>query len=141
MIHAVPVGNKGSDIDHVLIGHGGVFTINAKHHPKAKIWVGGNTFLVDGHKTQYIRNSRYEAARAAKLLTEACGFPVHVEGLIVTVNATDVIIKNNPDGVHVTWRKNLADWVQRHGDVLPPTPCRQFTAQPAAPPPGSPKGQ
>jgi len=118
VLHAIPVGTRGSDIDHLLVGPGGVFTVNAKHHPGAKIWVGGNTFLVDGHRQPYIRNSRYESERAAKLLTTACGFPVNVEGLIVTVNAEDVVIKTQPDGVHVTWRNNLAKWLLRLGPVL-----------------------
>lgn len=117
-LHAIPVGDRGSDIDHLIIGPGGVFTVNAKNHPKAKIWVGGNTLMVNGHKQPYVRNSRYEATRAAKMLTAACGFPVLVEGLIVTVNAADVTIKNQPDGVSVTWRNNLAKWVLRHGDIL-----------------------
>ena len=47
-LHAIEVGDKGSDIDHLVIGPGGVFTLNTKHHPKAKIWVGGNTFMVNG---------------------------------------------------------------------------------------------
>src|SRR5680860_22366 len=117
-LHAIPVGDRGSDIDHVIVGPGGVFTVNAKHHPKAKIWVGGNTFMVDGHKQPYIRNSRYEATRAAKLLSAACGFPVHVEGLIVTVNAGDVTIKSAPVGVHVVPRMQVARWLLRHGDIL-----------------------
>lgn len=117
-IHGVPVGNRGSDIDHLIIGPGGIFTVNTKHHPNTKVWVGGNTFMIDGHKTPYIRNSRYEATRAASLLTAACGFPVHVEGLIVTVNAADVTIKKAPDGVHVTWRNDLTKWLLRHGDIL-----------------------
>src|SRR5680860_1213119 len=33
-LHAIPVGDRGSDIDHVIVGPGGVFTVNAKHHPK-----------------------------------------------------------------------------------------------------------
>ncbi len=119
-LHAIPVGDRGSDIDHILIGPGGIFTVNTKNHPGAKIWVGGDTFLVDGHRQSYIRNSRYEAGRAAKLLTTACGFPVYVQGLIVTVNAADVAIKAQPDGVHVTWRNNLVRWVLRHGDILTP---------------------
>lgn len=117
-LHAIPVGNRGSDIDHLIVGPGGVFTVNAKHHPKAKIWVGGNTFMVNGNKQPYIRNSRYEATRAAKLLTAACGFPIHVEGLIVTVNADDVIVKSAPDGVHVVPRMQVAKWLLRHGDIL-----------------------
>lgn len=119
-LHALPVGDRGSDIDHLIIGPGGVFTVNAKNHPRAKIWVGGNTFMVNGSKVPYVRNARHEAQRAARLLTAACGFHVHVEGLIVTVNADDVTIKSQPDGVHVTWRNNLAKWLLRHGDIHVP---------------------
>jgi len=117
-LHAIPVGNRGSDIDHIIIGPGGVFTANAKHHPGAKIWVGGNTFMVNGAKQPYIRNARHEAQHAAKILTAACGFPVHVEGLIVTVNARDVVVKNQPEDVSVTPRMQVARWLLRHGDIL-----------------------
>lgn len=116
-LHAIPVGDRGSDIDHLLIGPGGVFTVNTKNHPGAKVWVGGNTFMINGHRQPYIRNSRYEAERAAKLLSAACDFPVYVQGLIVTVNASDVTIKTQPDGVNVTWRDNLVKWLLRHGDI------------------------
>jgi hypothetical protein len=30
VLHSVPVGSRDSDIDHVVIGPGGVYTINAK---------------------------------------------------------------------------------------------------------------
>jgi hypothetical protein len=117
-LHSIPVGNRDSDIDHLVVGPGGVFTVNAKHHPGGRIWVGGNTFLVNGTKQPYIRNSRHEAARATRLLTEACGFPVLVEGLVVTVNADDVTVKNPPAGVSVVPRMQVAKWLLRHGDIL-----------------------
>lgn len=121
VIHAIPVGTRGSDIDHLVIGPGGVFTVNAKHHPGAKIWVGGNTVMVNGSKQAYVRNSRHEAARASDLLTRACGFPVLVEGLIATVNAADVVVKSQPDGVTVVPRMQLTKWLLRHGDILAST--------------------
>ena len=117
-LHAIPVGDRGSDIDHLVIGPGGIFTVNAKHHPGAKIWVGGDTFLVNGNRQPYIRNSRHEAARAARLLTSACGFPVHVEGVVVTVNADDLTIKKAPADVHVVPRMQVTRWLRRHGDIL-----------------------
>jgi len=117
LLHAVPVGARGSDIDHLVIGPGGVFTVNAKHHPHAAIWVGGNTFLVNGSKQPYIRNARHEALRASAVLSQACGFPVHVEGLVVTVNAKSVTVKAQPDGVTVVPRMQVARWLRRHGDI------------------------
>ncbi|MFE7074420.1 nuclease-related domain-containing protein [Streptomyces sp. NPDC057620] len=35
----MPKGSGGG-IDHLLIGPGGVFTINTKHHQGAPVWVG-----------------------------------------------------------------------------------------------------
>ena len=81
----MPVGERGADIDHVVIGPGGVFTINTKHHPKAAIWVGGETFMVNGGRVPYIRNSRFEAKRASRMLSEHVGFPVPLTGLIAVV--------------------------------------------------------
>jgi hypothetical protein len=118
VIHAIPVGNRGSDIDHLIVGPGGLFTANAKHHPGAKIWVGGNTVMVNGNKQPYVRNSRHEANRAAEILSRECGFPVFVEGLIVTVNAADVVVKSQPEGVTVVPRIQVTKWLLRHGEIL-----------------------
>ena len=110
VLHAVPVGDRGSDIDHVVIGPAGVFTINAKHHPGASIWVGGNTFMVNGHRQPYVRNSRHEAQRAGKLLTAACGFPVTVTGLIAVMGAQKgYTVREQPPGgdVHVLTRREV----------------------------------
>ncbi|MFF2300083.1 nuclease-related domain-containing protein [Arthrobacter sp. NPDC058127] len=39
VLHAVPVGAGTSDIDHVLIGPSGVFTLNTKNHTGQSVWV------------------------------------------------------------------------------------------------------
>jgi hypothetical protein len=117
-IHSIPVGARGSDIDHLIIGPGGVFTANAKNHPNAKIWVGGDTVMVNGQRVPYVRNARHEASRASKVLTAACGWPVHVEGLIIMVNAVEWQIKTPPKDVHVVPRRQVARWLLQHGDVL-----------------------
>lgn len=87
ILHAVRVGSRGADIDHVVIGPGGVFTVNAKHHPKASVWVGGETFMVNGRREPYVRASRFEAKRASRLLAEHVGFPVSVTGVVAVVGA------------------------------------------------------
>jgi len=124
VLHAVPVGDRGSDIDHVVIGPAGVFTINTKHHPHASVWVGGNTFMVNGHRQPYVRNSRHEAQRASRLLTAACGFPVNATGLIAVMGAHEgFTVKEQPPGgdVHVLTRREVDRWLRmRPGDVLDP---------------------
>jgi hypothetical protein len=109
-LHAVRVGDQGSDIDHVVIGPTGVFTVNAKNHPHASVWIGGDTFMVNGQRLPYIRNSRHEARRAARLLTAQTGFPVVVTGVIAVMGAhKGFMIKKQPeDGtVVVVQRKRI----------------------------------
>jgi hypothetical protein len=67
-----------------------VFTLNAKNHPNAKLWIAGDTFLVNGQRHPYIRNSRFEAFRAAGLLTSAAGIKVDATGVVVPVGAAGV---------------------------------------------------
>lgn len=110
ILHAVRVGERGADIDHVVIGPGGVFTVNSKNHPKAAIWVGGDTFMVNGSRVPYIRNSRHEARRASRLLAEQVGFPVPVVGMIAVVGARGgFTVKTQPaDGaVAVVQRRRI----------------------------------
>ena len=117
-LHAIPVGENGSDIDHLVIGPGGVFSLNAKHHPGARIWIRDNAFKVNGQQQPYIRNSRHEALRAGRYLTAACGFPVAVAGVVVPVGADSLTIKQQPADVVVVNRKALADWLRRRPVVL-----------------------
>jgi hypothetical protein len=119
VLHAVLVGDRGSDIDHVAIGPGGVFTINTKHHPDARVWVRGDSFLVDGHRQPYVRNSRHEAQRASRLLTDACGFGVTARGVVaLRGGAGGFTVKQQPDDVRVVGSRELARWLRKLPPVL-----------------------
>jgi len=120
-LHSVPVGTRGSDIDHVVIGPGGVFTVNAKNHPDARVWVKGDTVLVNGQRVHYVRNSRFEAKRASSKLTELCGLPISVVGIVSLVGCNRGLeVKAQPsDGsVFVVARRNIVQWLTRHGEIL-----------------------
>jgi hypothetical protein len=82
VLHAVPVGDRGADIDHVLIGPSGVYTINTKNHGQGRVWAGDHTVTVNGSPTDYITKSRHEARRAGRLLTAAAGWPVPVTAVL-----------------------------------------------------------
>jgi hypothetical protein len=105
VLHAVPVGARGSDIDHVLIGPGGVYTLNTKLHPGKRIWVSPHQVRVDGQVVPYLRNARFEAARASRLLTSHVGWEVPVRAGLVLLTRTlipDVTIKSGgPDDVMI----------------------------------------
>ncbi|MEO8887807.1 MAG: nuclease-related domain-containing protein [Jatrophihabitantaceae bacterium] len=87
LLHSVPLGPDGGRIDHLVIGPSGVFTINTKHHPGAKIWVRGETFKVDDEIRPYVGDSRAEAASVARVLSTRAGFDVEVGALIAVIGA------------------------------------------------------
>src|SRR5690606_35171094 len=109
---AVPVGENGSDIDHLVIGPAGVFTLNTKRHPGANVWVGERAILINGHRTKYLRNSRFEASRAGRLLTEATGHGVDVHPVIVLVSIEHLTVKQMPADVRVLGRFQLLRWLR-----------------------------
>ncbi|HRE00300.1 MAG TPA: nuclease-related domain-containing protein [Ilumatobacteraceae bacterium] len=112
VLHAVEVGENGSDIDHVLIGPPGVFTLNTKRHPRGKAWVGDRMVMVNGQPTDYLRNSRFEANRSSRLLTAACARDVPVTAAIVFVDLDGFTVKQIPPDVHVTTCRRLLGWLR-----------------------------
>ncbi|MDT3398389.1 nuclease-related domain-containing protein [Streptomyces sp. B1866] len=72
VLHSVPLPRE-VDIDHLVIGAGGVLCFNTKHHPRARVWVGDDSVRIGGSSYPYVRKSRAEARRASMALTRACG--------------------------------------------------------------------
>lgn len=110
VLHAVPVGTRGSDIDHVVIGWGGVYTLNTKTHPGGRVWVGEHAVRVSGQPTPYLRNSRHEAERASRLLSSAVGYPVPVRAALVFLTGSlvpNVTIKAKPADVAIYDRMDI----------------------------------
>lgn len=109
VLHAIQVSDVGTDIDHVVIGPAGVFTLNTKRHPDGRVTVYERALYVNGAKVDYLQKSRGEARRATRLLSNACGFPVPVRSAIVFVDLADITDKGRPDDVLVTTRRRLID--------------------------------
>jgi hypothetical protein len=112
VLHAVEVGNRGTDIDHIVIGPAGIFTLNTKRHPGGKAWVAERAVQVNRQRTDYLRNSRHEGARASRLLTTALGTPIEARPVIVFVDLHEFDVKQQPSDVYVTTRKRLVDWLE-----------------------------
>jgi hypothetical protein len=118
VLHAVPVGSGWSDIDHVLVGPAGVFTLNTKNHTGQSVWVAGQTLMVSGTKQRHLYNSAHEAARAAKLLGTATGLAVHVTGVLVIVGPRRLTIREKPRHVMVLTERQLLASMRRRKAVL-----------------------
>ena len=107
-LHSVPIGTGDSDVDHVVVGPKGVFVLNTKNHPGGKVVVGERVIWVNGETSDYLRNSRYEAKRASKLLSDATGLEIQTKPVIVVAGG-DLSFKgaSGPADVQVTNLKGL----------------------------------
>ncbi|MGW4699469.1 nuclease-related domain-containing protein [Streptomyces sp. NPDC004285] len=85
VLHGIEKRN-GGDIDHLLIGPGGVFSINTKTHRGASVWVGDTMAKVNGGKPHpYAAASKAEAEYVRGVLGRYCHFDVPVEPVLVFV--------------------------------------------------------
>lgn len=108
VLDAVPIGPAGPPADHLVVGPGGAFTVNAENLPGARVLVDGSTFLVGGRPVPHLRRAGIEAERAGRLLSAACGFPVHVAAMLVLVGEVALTLATPPSDAYVTTRRAVA---------------------------------
>ena len=121
ILHAIPVGSKGSDIAILRLARAACSrsTPNITQTPVSG-WAP-DCFMVNGHRQPYVRNGRHEAARASRILSQQVGFPVPVVGLIAVMGAQKgFVVKSQPEdgNVQVVARKQVHTWLQRRRPIL-----------------------
>ena len=74
--------------------------------------------LINGQKVDHLRNARFEAKRAAKLLTEATGMPVPVAPLVVLVGTKEITVRERPADVFVLSDSRFVRWLEKRKVVF-----------------------
>lgn len=119
VLYSVTVGAGPSDIDQVLIGPGGVITVNSQHHPKSNVWVIRSQVRVHGQYVPYLRNLRHKAARAGRILSHAVGFPVLTTPcLIFRLGDGKFTLKEDPLDVLVLRASKAAKAIRAWSGIL-----------------------
>lgn len=112
VLHSVPIGSNGADVDHLLIGPGGVFTINTKNHARANVWVGDRVIMVNGKKTDHLRNARTEGQRVSTVLTRETPWTVTAQPAIIIVTQK-YTVKGHPEHVLVLRTRDVPNYFQQ----------------------------
>lgn len=127
VLHSVPVGDRGSDIDHVVIGPPGVFILNTKNHLGKKIWAAGHGLKVNDRGERYIPVAWDEAQRASALLSAATGVTVPVTSLLVFVGPGEWNVSNPLErGVYALTDVDLLGWLRSRRRGLSNEEVRQI---------------
>lgn len=128
VLQAVQVGSNTSEIDHVAIGPAGLFTISTKDHTGQRVWVGDESLLVNGHRTNHIANARYEAHSVERLLRTAWDLPLTVIPLIAVIDPGSLgFAKRSVKDVVVVRSSHLARTMTRRKQVLSDSAISVYT--------------
>jgi hypothetical protein len=131
LFNDIPVGDRGSNIDHVIVGPGGVFTVNAKNLT-GKVWVASRALRHNGHQTSFLPKAVSEAKRASRLLSSALDRRIDVYP-ILAILADDWTIKERPTDVLVAPPRGVKDWLRGQPVVIPPAEVVAISAAAAKP--------
>jgi hypothetical protein len=131
VFHDIPVGIHGANIDHLVIGPGGVFTINTKNLT-GKLWVGAREIRHGGHRTDFLPKAAQEAERAAALLTAAAGRPVAVRGVLAIIVDTWTVAEL-PTDIYVGGPRGAKNWILRQPATLDGRAVHELAALAAKP--------
>ena len=88
VLHSIPVGTRGADIDHLVIGPGGVFVLNTKTHRGANVRVGTHVVWVgaDSDRQPYQRDLQHRVDQVQRVLAPELGGREVVRPLLVFVD-------------------------------------------------------
>jgi hypothetical protein len=131
LLNDIPVGERGTNIDHLIVGPAGVFTVSAKNLT-GKVWVAPGEIRHNGHRTDFIRKAIAEATRATTLLTTALGSPVAARP-VLAILADDWTIRGGPPDVFVGSPRGVKDWLRRQPAALEPRAVTAIMAAAARP--------
>lgn len=116
-LHDRLLGDRGRNVDHLLIGRRGVFSVNTKNL-SGDVVVKGNTFRVGGYRDRSVlHTARDEAARVGERLSLASGVKFSaIPVLVVLTPSLDV--QEQPKGVYVLGRGQIPSWFEDQPEAL-----------------------
>lgn len=117
-------------VDNLVIGPTGAFTIATKNHSGYRIRVENDVLSVNTRRTHHIRDARFEAARATKLLDPKASGQVTVIPLIAIVDPRSLAFgRPRPTDVVVVASSRLARTITRRKRVLTDDAIAEFVVR------------
>ncbi|HEV7812245.1 MAG TPA: nuclease-related domain-containing protein [Leifsonia sp.] len=122
VLHAVPLDDHGTGIDHVVIGPTGVFALSSGNHSDQFPDRSDPAGLVRRH----IRNSELKVGRVERALAGALGTAVEATGVLIVVNPKSIPARVAPRDIKVIGSHELVDWLESGARVLSVSDVQQL---------------
>jgi hypothetical protein len=109
--HSLPIPNTAFWVDHLVVGPGGIFSINSKTHWDRDLTGSSRTVPIDGRVIPYLRDERFESAQITALLTAVMPAASLVWPVVALVNPHKILLARKPDAVTVIDSPRLRRWL------------------------------
>jgi hypothetical protein len=114
--HDLPIGGRALDVDHLVIGPGGVYSVTTASL-NGRVWATADMVLHDAQPTAYLLETVTQAGRVAECLGAAVAGPVEVRP-VLAVFCDDLKLKVQPAGVALVDGITVHRWLERQPVVL-----------------------
>lgn len=118
VFHAVPTGFDGTEIEHLVIGPGGVLAVHTVNTVGQDVAVSARTFVVAGHRLPTLRQTEHSIGVVERCLSEAGGLDVRATGVLTVAHPRTLTIGERLRDVVVLDVATLSRWLQRRPRVL-----------------------
>lgn len=126
VFHSVPLAARGADVDHLLIGPPGIFTVDSRA-VRGPVWVDGSKILVGPRRVDFAPWAERVARRVHAELSRVTGESVFVRPLLVFVRPDRMSVRNQPPSVDVLTDAELVAWLHGQERVYPIARVRELT--------------
>lgn len=123
---SAPGRMDAAGIDHVVIGPGGLFTVNSKLHVNRTVWVADSILVVDRTTLGHIPDAILQARRLTEVLGERMPLPAPVRPMVAIVDAKRITIRERSEQVLVLDARSLNHTLTSLPVVLDASELRQI---------------
>lgn len=117
-VQALRMDDGHINLDHWVVGPGGLYLLSTKVHPGSRLYVAGDNFLVDGKDAPYVPKMREAALENAEALAANMRWDLDVMGVIVPIDDRQLTVDQQPYAVQVLDEDGLVDWLVNRPDEL-----------------------
>lgn len=119
VLHSLPVAAAGArDVDHLLVGPGGVLVVQTASHPGGRVRVDGRRVRVGRSPAGHVPALQRLVAGATRAMVDATGEHVAVRGLLVVHGARSVEVRDPVPGLTVLSDRDVVQWLRGRPTTL-----------------------
>ncbi|MCU1637129.1 MAG: hypothetical protein JWQ68_2368 [Cryobacterium sp.] len=128
VLHSVPTGIAGHQVDHLVIGPGGILTVVLRHGTGDDISVPDGVLVVDGSARSYLAEAEGVARRVSEVILTRMPLATPVRPVLAFVEPRVITIREKTACVDVVDAGELGGWLQALPPVLGEADARQVVA-------------